>query len=216
MGNIIANNIIQKNENTQLISPIIDIIPEKKIYGWKRDIPDYRDLYYKRNIYDNELSKIIDLRNNCPEIYNQGTLGSCTANALAFLFEFDEIIKKHKDKEFRPSRLFIYYNERNMENTIESDAGASIRDGIKSIHTIGVCDEKLWSYDIDKFKEKPPTLCYTQAQKYKSITYYKLYFQALNLHNKFIIKKESKKNYLPRESSLTTTTPPTFNLVHGG
>ena len=120
-----------------------------------------------------DFSKIVDLRNKCPDIYNQGNLGSCTANALAFLFEFDEILK-NKENEFKPSRLFIYYNERKMENTINSDAGASIRDGIKTIHKIGVCNEKLWEYDIDKFKDKPPTLCYTQAKKYKSIKYYKL------------------------------------------
>ena len=42
------------------------------------------------------------------------------------------------------SRLFIYYNERKIENTIDSDSGASLRDGIKTIHNIGVCKEDDW------------------------------------------------------------------------
>ena len=31
------------------------------------------------------------------------------------------------------SRLFIYYNERVIEHTVESDSGAMIRDGVKSL-----------------------------------------------------------------------------------
>lgn len=162
----------EKKDNNILISKPEKIYEERK-YGWKRDLPDHRDVSYKKSLFNKQFSKIIDLRNKCPDIYNQGSLGSCTANALAFLFEFDEI-KQNRSKEFRPSRLFIYYNERKMENTIDSDSGASIRDGIKSIHKIGVCEENLWDYDIDKFKEKPPILCYTQAKKYKSVKYYKL------------------------------------------
>jgi len=174
MGNTIASDMFHSEyENEKLVCPKITTVPKKKIYGWKRDIPDNRDLYYRRTLSSKDLSKIINLRNDCPDVYNQGVLGSCTANALAFLFEYDEIIK-NKNREFKPSRLFIYYNERKIENTIEYDAGASIRDGIKIIHKIGVCDENLWEYDIDKFKDKPPVLCYTQAKKYKSVKYYKL------------------------------------------
>jgi len=43
-------------------------------------------------------------------------LGSCTANALAASFHFTlhkENVENHADlKDFTPSRLFIYYNER--------------------------------------------------------------------------------------------------------
>ena len=170
MGNTI-NAAMFHHENEKLVYPKISFVPSKKIYGWIRDLPDDRDLYYKRILSENT-SKVIDLRNNCPDAYNQGYIGSCTANALAFLFEYNEIINNKKD--FKPSRLFIYYNERKMENTIDYDSGASIRDGIKTIIKTGICDEKLWEYDIDKFKDKPPILCYTQSKKYKTIKYFKL------------------------------------------
>ena len=37
-------------------------------------------------------------------------LGSCTANSLAFIYEYDEL-KQNVESEFTPSRLFIYYND---------------------------------------------------------------------------------------------------------
>lgn len=151
---------------------------EKKInykkYGWKIDSLDKRDNYYEPLRYllipDYGTEDIIDLRDKCPGIYNQGELGSCTANAIAAAYEFDEI-KQDEDSIFVPSRLFIYYNERNMENTINTDSGASIRDGIKSINRYGVCPESDWPYNILKFTEKPTDECYTTAKKHISVKY---------------------------------------------
>ena len=102
-------------------------------YGWVVDTPDQRDHHYEINSID--YKKIVDLRCKCPGIYNQGKLGSCTANAIAAAYEFD-MMKQNEDNIFTPSRLFIYYNERDMENTVNSDSGAQIRDGIKSINSL--------------------------------------------------------------------------------
>ncbi|MEO5581495.1 MAG: hypothetical protein ABIR66_02295 [Saprospiraceae bacterium] len=46
-----------------------------------------------------------------------------------------------------PSRLFMYYNQRVFINTINSNSGAFIRDGIKSLNKQGVSNETLWTYD---------------------------------------------------------------------
>ena len=142
-----------------------------KKYGWRPDTPDVRDKYFKPKV---EVSNIttgdVDLREQCPGIYNQGELGSCTANAIAAAYEFDEI-KENENNIFIPSRLFIYYNERQMENTVSQDAGAEIRDGIKSINRIGVCPEPLWPYDISKFTQKPPQNCYECAKNHQSVEY---------------------------------------------
>ena len=80
-------------------------------------------------------------------------------------------MKQKETTIFTPSRLFIYYNERDMENTTEYDSGAAIRDGIKSINAIGVCPEKSWTYDISKFTDKPPNSCYIEAKKHQSVQY---------------------------------------------
>ncbi len=73
-----------------------------------------------------------------------------------------------------PSRLFIYYNERVMEHTVNTDAGAQIRDGVKSLNTQGVCPEKLLPYDITKFAVKPSAACYKEALKHQALSYHRL------------------------------------------
>jgi C1A family cysteine protease len=141
-----------------------------KRYGWIADLPDHRDLLYAAPMQ--VLAKLptkTDLRAKCPPVYDQGQLGSCTANAIAAAVEFD--LMKEKKSVFVPSRLFIYYNERVMEGTVDSDSGAQIRDGVKSVANKGDCPEKLWPYDINKFANKPSQSCYKEAVKHKAVQY---------------------------------------------
>jgi C1A family cysteine protease len=139
-------------------------------YGWLPDLPDYRDHLYAAPVaLAGALPAKVDLRAQCPPVYDQGQLGSCTANAIAAAIEFDRL--KQKLNDFAPSRLFIYYNERAMEHTIASDSGAQIRDGIKSVGKLGDCPETEWPYVISKFKTKPPKNCYTDALKNKAVLY---------------------------------------------
>ena len=142
-------------------------------YGWIPDLPDHRDfLYAAEPKVLATLPPKMDLTNQCPPVYDQGQLGSCTANAIAAAIEFD--LMKQKMAIFVPSRLFIYYNERVIEGTVASDSGAQIRDGIKSVATLGDCPEKLWPYIIAKFAVKPPSNCYSNAKKYKALSYQRL------------------------------------------
>ena len=89
-------------------------------YGWNPDHPDGRD-----HIFDGAVMPVqilpskVDMRGQCPPIYDQGNLGSCTANAIAGAIEFD--LMKQKLPDFEPSRLFIYYNERQIEGTIPTN-----------------------------------------------------------------------------------------------
>src|SRR5689334_11697597 len=112
-------------------------------FGWLRDLPDQRDHVYSAPApVLGKLPPKVDLSPKCPPVYDQGHLGSCTANALAGALEF--LQKKQKQKAFIPSRLYIYYNERSVEGTIMSDAGAQLRDGIKVVNRWGACPEDLW------------------------------------------------------------------------
>src|SRR5205085_1946946 len=101
-----------------------------KRFGWKPDLPDARDKYRITRPRFEPLPKLVDLRDKFPLPYDQGDLGSCTANAIAGLLEFDQL-KQQQLNTFTPSRLFIYYGERVIEGTVGEDAGAMIRDGIK-------------------------------------------------------------------------------------
>jgi len=140
-------------------------------YGWIPDLPDQRDhLYAAPAQIMAAIPTQMDLRPQCPPVYDQGQLGSCTANAIAAAMEFDQMKQKLADI-FTPSRLFIYYNERAIEGTVSSDSGAQIRDGIKSIGKQGACHEKLWPYDIAKFKSKPTAACYKDGAANTAILY---------------------------------------------
>lgn len=115
---------------------------------------------------------VVDLREKCPPVYNQGQLGSCTGNAIAGAYQFD-LLKQGKT-DFNPSRLFIYYNERAIEGTINSDSGAQIRDGLSVLNNLGVCDEICWPYDIQSFTQKPSQNCFDAAAKNKITQYERL------------------------------------------
>jgi len=147
-------------------------------FGWVRDLPDARDLVFSAPVPTAPLPPRIDLRDQCPPVYNQGQLGSCTANAIAAAIDYARI--HHNQKPFYPSRLFVYYNERSMEHSIESDSGAQLRDGMKSVAKTGACSESttsgtpvetLWPYDIDQFTERPPKPCYTEAKLDRVLAY---------------------------------------------
>ncbi len=143
-------------------------------FGWNPDLPDHRDFMYAAPtpILQN-IPASADLTGQCPAVYDQGQLGSCTANAIAAAFQFDEMKQKEADV-FAPSRLFIYYEERALEGTVNEDSGAQIRDGIKVTASNGVCPETEWPYDVGKFTQKPSQKCFSDAKKYKSVTYQRL------------------------------------------
>lgn len=155
-----------------------------KRFGWKPDLPDHRDVTYAapRKLATKDLLPNVDLRPKWPNpSYDQGELGSCTANAIAGAIEF--AMYQEGVDTFTPSRLFIYYNERVIEGTVNSDAGAQIRDGMKSVAGTGYCGEdcdnpppecpsnSCWPYDISKFAEQPPQASYDCAANHKVGSY---------------------------------------------
>lgn len=143
-------------------------------FGWIHDIPDQRDIMYAPPpAVEARLPASVDLTSGFPDPYDQGQLGSCTANSIAGALQFLEK-KEGAASPVMPSRLFIYYNERAIEGTVASDAGAQIRDGIKTVVKQGYCPESKWPYDITKFAQKPPAQCYTDALKDKVTSYLRL------------------------------------------
>jgi len=144
-----------------------------RTYGWRPDLPDDRDITYS-TIYKipKTLPSKVDLRPLCPDVENQGQLGGCTAHALTGAMEVLE--KKDGLPVVQMSRLFLYYNERAIENTITLDNGARLRDGIKSLVKQGVCTEDKWPYIVDKFQYKPTDACYKNALDHQITSYQKI------------------------------------------
>lgn len=144
-------------------------------YGLVRDQPDYRDIKYQLKpktvtvVEKQRFPDTIDLRKRCPPIFQQQNLGSCTSQSIAGALQIDR--KKVNLPDVNLSRLFIYYNERDMMGTVMQDSGASLRDGVKSINMYGVPSEEYWPYIIPKFTERPPDSVYQIALQHPKIRY---------------------------------------------
>lgn len=122
------------------------------------------------------LPPVVDLRLLCPPIYNQGDLGSCTGNAWCRMIEFLELADLRAGASGAPedfaatytplSRLFLYYCERFLEGTVNSDAGAQLRDGMNALRKFGICEEALWPYSDAHALQAPAQPCYDSALKH--------------------------------------------------
>lgn len=152
---------------------------EVKRYGWVRDLPDHRDVAYAAPPeVVRALPGRVDLR---PQLaiaaYDQGALGSCTANAIAAAVQFARG-KGRELPEFVPSRLFIYFNERVIERTVEQDSGAQLRDGMKAVAKLGVCPESSspasesdWPYAVERFAARPPAAAFRFGEAHQVLSY---------------------------------------------
>jgi C1A family cysteine protease len=143
--------------------------------GWKPDLPDARDrVFDHKKVLRKLRQKLpakVDLRSSglLAPIYDQGNLGSCTANAIGKLYEYQQ--RKQGLTDYIPSRLFIYYGERELEGSIRSDDGAEIRDGLKVVNHLGAPHESLWPYNIGAFAERPAQPAYDDGQLHQALAY---------------------------------------------
>ena len=165
--------------------------------GWLPDYPDFRDLTVNDNVIPEKLKQAgqkdsvkemlvkvgvdkpikvklpqsVDLRDWFSPVEDQGSLGSCTANAGVALVEYFErrAYQKHTDA----SRLFLYKVTRNLMHET-GDNGAYLRNTMGAMVLFGVPPEEFWPYNIEDFDKEPTAFCYSFAQNYKSITYYRL------------------------------------------
>jgi C1A family cysteine protease len=136
----------------------VGFAPQRSIngfyFGWIPDLPTL-----KTQIFVSPFSALegvpprIDLRPTMPDVYDQGKIGSCTSNAIAACIQFARK-KNGQGPDFVPSRLFIYFNGRAIENTVGSDSGLSIHDAITVVETSGVCPEPDWPYDAVEANDK--------------------------------------------------------------
>jgi C1A family cysteine protease len=139
-------------------------------YHRVRDAFDARDLVFSGHLKADAPTPppVADLRPVMPAVYDQGQLGSCTANAIVAALESDEIVQKENLTPL--SRLFLYYGERAMEGDIGQDGGAQIRDGIK-VAAQGVCAEQYFPYVEETFKNKPSMEAYADAKNHRGLLY---------------------------------------------
>ena len=137
-------------------------------YGWKPSLPDLRD--HLADASGLTVLDEVDPRGDLPAVFDQGQLGSCTANAVAAAVEYDA--KLGGSDPGALSRLWIYYYERKLEGSPpDQDTGAQGRDGFKVCQTVGVPLEQDWPYDISQFSVEPPANLATEAAQHKISNY---------------------------------------------
>lgn len=153
--------------------------------GWLSDYPDFRDYTPDNNnvhpmlatvgIEDvagmNNLPEFVDLREWCSPIEDQGTLGSCTAQAGVGLVEFFE--RRAFGRHLDASRLFLYKVTRKLMD-YSGDSGAFLRDTMKALALFGVPPESSWPYVPEEFDKEPSAYHYALAQNYQAEVYYRL------------------------------------------
>ncbi len=172
-------------------------ISEKFGMGWLPDYPDFRD----HTIHHDQISQRLlefgqkvtikkmltkigvekPVKANIPgsvslqewfsPIEDQGSLGSCTANAGVALVEYFE--RKAYQKYIDASRLFLYKTTRNLMHQT-GDNGAYLRTTMGALVLFGVPPEEYWPYRISDYDQEPTAFCYAFAQNYQSMTYYRL------------------------------------------
>lgn len=108
----------------------------------------------------------------CAEPYDQGQLGSCTANGMCGMLKTEYLLAGKPPPD--PSRLFLYYSEREQEGTVSADAGAQPRDGLLILKNSGVARESLWPYDVSRFTDKPASAAYDDATNDKIRGFYRV------------------------------------------
>lgn len=115
----------------------------------------------------------VDLRPAFPRPDDQGSLQSCTALALAAAVGFaankprSDLLEPgcgYHPWAFRPSALFIYYNQRLLAQTPAQNAAVHLETGLESLASFGACSEDRWPYVVANFDRRPPPRAYKEAQ----------------------------------------------------
>lgn len=154
--------------------------------GRKADAPDARD--YPLGDHGSPLHEIGALLPSSTDVfaglslpvYDQGSIGSCTANAGVLYRRFlAQRFARYSAPDENLSRLFLYYQERKLpwNDDVNSDAGASIRDVLYVLAHTGVCPEKddpyiPADYSSASLNDSPADV--VQAQAYRIGAYHRI------------------------------------------
>lgn len=162
--------------------------------GWLPDYPDFRDysaeqggepppgedrsvpalleaLKVQSPGDPTSLPTSVDLRADFPPIENQGSLGSCTANAGVGILEYFE--RKAFGRYLDASRLFLYKATRNLLGWT-GDTGAFLRTTMQAMVLFGSPPESYWPYRIQDFEKEPAAFHYSFGERFRALQYYRL------------------------------------------
>lgn len=125
------------------------------------------------------LPRRVDLRAHFSPVYDQGELGSCTANTAAGALEYYQRRWYHQNKGMEysktPSRLFIYKHNRYLMGIQNGDTGATIKHTMQALHRFGAPEEDPkynTHYDTGDFDRSYEPVVYALADEYSVDAWY--------------------------------------------
>jgi len=135
-------------------------------YNYKKPSANVKK-YDKNSKQNPSLPKKVDLRRLMTPIENQGETNSCVAHAVAGAYEY--LAKKHLQKDYDVSRMFIYYNARYLAMDDESyieDTGSYIQQAIEGLQEYGACSEEMCPFDEELINEEPYQEAYDEGAEF--------------------------------------------------
>lgn len=131
--------------------------PVRRGLGWRPDppklpgqTPDYDAARYlaTRPLAGSPLPVAASNRDLVTRILDQGQLGSCTANAVAYAIRAAMLLAGVHDPEFL-ARLFLYFAARAKTGDEREDTGTYLRLILEMAEKLGFPPESLWPYSDD-------------------------------------------------------------------
>jgi C1A family cysteine protease len=137
---------------------------EIKLGGYRPDKQNPKDKKYSAG-RDRNLPSSVDLRPHMTPVENQGQSNSCTANAIAGAYEY--LANRLMGQSGDVSRLFIYYNARELDGDTSQDEGTYLRSCVRVLRKYGACLENTWSFDLERILDQPHKRAYKEAAKFR-------------------------------------------------
>jgi C1A family cysteine protease len=169
-------------------------------YGWKPDLPDFRDRFYKdmhspqammlkgavvAPLDPTSTHNVINTPSASTTIGPDGRPSSVSLRSkmppVMNQGQLGSCTANSSGAMFAfahgggpYSRLQIYYNSRMMEGTVDHDSGAYLRDVIQVLATVGAGMEADWPYVESNFTVAPPAIEMNEAAQNKALEYSRL------------------------------------------
>jgi C1A family cysteine protease len=153
-------------------------LSQKYKLNHRKSHPDSRDHVIKMTAPLKAGQSSVDLSQFCDTPKDQGNVGACTSFASTGLMEY--FYHKYMGGQIMSlfSEKFLYYATRvNIDNwPANEDSGASLRDTMKAMVSLGVCLETTFPYlrpgQTDcSFADAPPPSAYAEALNYQVTKY---------------------------------------------
>jgi len=123
---------------------------------------DLRDYIYIGN-NDNYIPDILDYRKELNPIRNQGKQGTCYAQSVSCVKEWQEK-KDYGLNEYLSPQFFYNCRSNKYDNNTDNDYGMYGRDVMKLMKNIGICSENRYPYGLIEHKNNISKNAYEEAK----------------------------------------------------